>query len=167
VPAVRGQGEEPMTARKTPTLKEKLAAFVLTMKIEEDGKLVPLVTREEAKQMTTDQILSLVQADHDPVPVAIAVPLGWTPEQYNHPTNLTMRAIIGHRIKTATKDVPQIAKSNRLSAQHQDFQRRMLRRTGQAEGEEEKPKRKALINGSRGTPFRKKINGQVVRRSGE
>jgi hypothetical protein len=153
--------------RKDPNATEKLAALVMTLKVEVNGELVPLVTREEAKKMTADQVASLIHIDHDPIPFAIARDLGMTPEEYNHPTNLTPRPIIEHRIKTVTKDVPQIAKSNRLSAAHEEFQRRMLRRIGQAEGEEEKPKRKALINGSRGTPFRKKINGQVVRRSGE
>lgn len=149
--------------RKDPTLKEQLAAMILTLQIEEDGKLVPLVTRDEAKQMTTEQILSLVQADHDPVPIAIAVPLGWTPEQYNHPTNITMRAIIGHRIKTATKDVPAIAKSNRISAEHQDFRRRILAKvTG--EEVEEAPRRKSTFACSRQSRFKKKINGRVERR---
>lgn len=149
--------------RKDPTLKEQLAAMVLTLQVEEDGKLVPLVTREEAKQMTTDQILSLVQADHDPVPIAIAVPLGWTPDEYNHPTNITMRAIIGHRIKTATHDVPTIAKGNRISAAHEDFKRRLLAKvTGDAP--EEAPKRKATLPGSRSTPWKRKMNGRVERR---
>jgi hypothetical protein len=154
-----------MSKRDHISLTTKLAAVLLEMKVaDENGNLVPLIDRETAKNMTADQIVSLFHADHFPIPFATARDLGMTPEQYNHPTNITMRPLMEHRIKTATKDVPQIAKSNRLSAQHQDFQRRMLRRAGQAEGEEEKPKRKALIAGSRGTPFRKKINGQVVRR---
>lgn len=149
--------------RKDPTLKEQLAAMILTIQIEEDGKLVPLVTREEAKQMTTDQILSLVQADHDPVAVAIAIPLGWTPKEYNHPTNITMRAIMGHRRKSAKIDVPAIAKGKRISATHENFRRRVLAKvTGDAP--EEAPKRKALIPGSKGTGLRKKINGRVERR---
>lgn len=149
--------------RKEPTLKEQLAAMILTIQIEEDGKLVPLVTRDEAKQMTTDQILSLVVTDHDPVPIAVAVPLGWTPKEYNHPTNLTIRAIINHRIKTAKIDVPAIAKGNRISADHQDFRRRVLAKVTGDEVEEA-PKRKALIPGSKGTSFKKKINGRVERR---
>jgi len=152
-----------MTARKPPTLKEKLAAFVLTMKVEDNGQLVPLVSREEAKNMTTDQLLSLIHIDHDPIPVATAVALGMTAEEYNHPTNLTPLPILTHRTKTATQDVPTIAKGNRISASHEDFKRRLLAKvTGDAP--EEKPKRKALIPGSRGTSFKRKINGRIERR---
>lgn len=152
-----------MTARKTPTLKEKLAAFVLTMKVEHEGQLVPLVTRDEAKNMTTEQLLSLLNWDHDPVPVATAVALGMTPEEYNHPTNLTPLPIITHRTKTATQDVPTIAKGNRISAAHEDFKRRLL---AKATGDEveEAPKRKATLPGSRSTPWKKKVNGRVERR---
>jgi len=137
--------------RKDPTLKEKLAAFVLTMKVDDGGVLVPLVTREEAKNMTTDQLLSLIHIDHDPIPVATAVALGMTADEYNHPTNLTPLPIMEHRIKTATKDVPTIAKGNRISAAHEDFKRRLLAKvTG--DKAEEAPKRKR-------TSFRKKPDG--------
>lgn len=149
--------------RKAPTLKEKLAAFVLTMKVEENGVLVPLVTRDQAKNMTADQLISLIQIDHAPIPVATAVALGMTPDEYNHPTNLTPLPIMEHRIKTATKDVPTIAKGNRISAAHEDFKRRLL---AKVTGDEvaETPKRKATLPGSRSTPWRKKINGRVERR---
>lgn len=141
--------------RKQPTLREKLAALALTIKVEDDGQLVPLVTRDEAKQMTADQILSLLQWDHDPVPVA----LGGT----NHPTNLVARPILEHRIKTAKKDVPAIAKTERISKSHQEFQRKLLAKTGQAEAPEAK-RFKAVLPGSRASRFKKKINGQVVPR---
>jgi len=152
-----------MTARKTPTLKEKLAAFVLTMKVEDNGQLVPLVTRDEAKNMTTEQLLSLLNWDHDPIPVATAVALGMTAEEYNHPTNLTPLPILTHRTKTATRDVPTIAKGNRISAAHEDFRRRLM---AKATGEEVEaaPKRKAVIPGSKQSGFRKKLNGRVERR---
>ena len=155
-----------MTARKPPTLKEKLAAFVLTMKVEENGQLVPLVTRDEAKNMTTEHLLSLLQWDHSPVPVATAVALGMTADEYNHPTNLTPMPIVAHRIKTAKTDVPTIAKGNRISAAHEDFQRRLLRKVGATEGADETPKRKtkAVIQGSRNSPWKRKINGRVERR---
>lgn len=152
-----------MTARKTPTLKEKLAAFVLTMKVEENGQLVPLVSRDQAKQMTTDQLLSLLNWDHAPIPVATAVALGMTPDEYNHPTNLTPLPIMEHRIKTATKDVPTIAKGNRISAAHEDFKRRILAKVTGDETEEA-PKRKATFPTSRGSQWKKKLNGRVERR---
>lgn len=141
--------------RKRPTSDEKVAALVLTMMVEEDGKLVPFLDREMAKQMTAAQIASLVEWDHYPVPVALGGD--------NHPTNLVARPILEHRTKTAKIDVPAIAKTARISAAHEDFKRRVLAKvTGEETGEA--PKRKALIPGSRGTGFRKKINGRVERR---
>lgn len=149
--------------RKDPNSTEKLAALVMTLKVEVNGELVPLVTREEAKKMTADQVASLIHLDHDPIPFAIARDLGMTPEEYNHPTNLTPRPIMEHRIKTATRDVPTIAKGNRISAAHEDFKRRVLAKvTGEAT--EEAPKRKATFPGSRQSQFKKKINGRVERR---
>lgn len=146
-----------MSKRDHISLTTKLAAVLLEMKVaDEAGNLVPLIDREMAKQMTADQIVSLWQWDHHPVPKA----LGGS----DHPTNLTPRPIIEHRIKTAKVDVPTIAKSNRLSAQHQEFQRKMLARTGQAEAAEEAPRRKAVIAGSKASGFKKKLNGRVERR---
>lgn len=150
--------------RKDPTLKEKLAAFVLTMKVEENGVLVPLVTRDQAKNMTTDNLLSLLNWDHSPIPVATAVALGMTPDEYNHPTNLTPLPIMEHRTKTAQIDVPAIAKSNRISAAHQEFQRKMLARAGQEEAAEKAPTRKTVIPGSKASGWKRKLNGRVERR---
>ena len=91
---------------------------------------------------------------------------GMTPAEYNHPTNLTPRPIMEHRIKTATRDVPTITKGNRISAAHEDFKRRVLAKvTGDTA--EEAPKRKATFPGSRQSQFKKKINGRVERRGHE
>lgn len=145
-----------MTKRDHISLTTKLAAVLLEMKVaDENGQLVPLIDREMAKNMTAAQVISLWQFDHYPVPKA----LGGS----DHPTNLVARPIMEHRTKTAKIDVPAIAKSARISASHEDFKRRLLAKATGAETEEA-PKRKALIAGSRGTPFRKKINGRVERR---
>lgn len=103
--------------RKDPNLSEKLAALVIH---------VFEIDREHAKQMTTAQLLSLVQFDHDPVQVEVAQAIGWTPAQYNHPTNLRARLILDHRHKTATEDIPIIRKTDRISEAHAAFQRRIL-----------------------------------------
>lgn len=103
--------------RKDPNLSEKLAALVIH---------VFEIDRDHAKQMTTEQILSLAQFDHDPVAVEVAQAIGWTPAQYNHPTNLRARLILEHRHKTATKDIPEIRKTDRISEAHAAFRRRML-----------------------------------------
>ena len=146
-----------MSKRDHIGLKTKLAAVLLEMKRpDENGNLVPWIDRETAKEMTPEMIIALFHFDHFPVPKA----LGGT----DHPTNLTPRPIMEHREKTAKIDVPTIAKTNRISAAHEDFRRNMLRRVGQEESPDEAPKRKALIPGSKGTGFRKKINGRVERR---
>lgn len=80
--------------------------------------------------MSTEQILSLKQADHDPVPASVAIALEWTPEQYNHPTNLTIRLVPDHLQKTRKKDIPAIAKSDRVTSAQQEFQKRILAKAG-------------------------------------
>lgn len=90
------------------------------------------IPREHVVAMTVDQILSLAVGDHDPVPVAIAVDLGWTPEQYNHPSNLTIRLRADHRMKTATVDVPAIAKSRRISETEIAFRARLSAKAGKS-----------------------------------
>ncbi len=138
-------------------LKTKLAAALRTMLVEEDGKLVPFVDYETAKQMTEDQVLSLFDFDHDPTPVAF----GGTDEHHN----LVPKPILAHRIKTAKFDVPRIRKAGRLSERQQEFRRRMLAKAGQADDTPRKALYRARpIDGSRRSRWKKKINGEVVER---
>jgi hypothetical protein len=145
-----------MSKRDHISLTTKLAAVLLEMKRpDESGNLVPWIDREAAKEMTPEMIISLFHFDHHPIPKAF----GGT----DHPTNLTPRPIMEHRIKTAKIDVPQIAKTARISAAHQAFQRKLLaRQTG--EEAEEAPRRKPIFPGSRQSKYKKKINGRVERR---
>lgn len=145
-----------MSKRDHISLTTKLAAVLLEMKVaDENGNLVPLIDRETAKNLTAAQVISLWQFDHYPVPKA----LGGS----DHPTNLVARPIMEHRIKTAKIDVPAIAKTARISAAHEDFKRRILAKvTGDTA--EEAPKRKATFPTSRGSQFKKKLNGRVERR---
>ena len=83
--------------RKKPTLREKLAATLLCM-VRHDGfhdggqaRYVPVIPFEEAKQLTTDQILARFEFDH-----GIYVTWGGG----NHPANLTPRLVRKHRTKT-------------------------------------------------------------------
>lgn len=121
--------------RKDPTLRQIAAAAVAQ---------ILDIPREHLKEMTTEQVLSLVHIDHDPVPVAVAVSIGWTPEQYNHPSNLSIRAILDHREKTAKRDIPAIAKSDRVEEAHAAFRQKVLAKT---DGSVEQPaeKRRAKI----------------------
>ena len=131
--------------RKPPSQRQILASMIVEhIKVFDasSGELVPLISRDEARAMTADQIISLINVDHAPVPIATAVPLGWGPERYNHPTNLEVKPIRDHREKTAKVDVPAIAKSDRITAEQADFRRNMLRRSGMAEGNEAPPPKK-------------------------
>lgn len=103
--------------RRPPTLKEKLACMIM---------LYLQMPYEHAKTMSVADTLGLVDWDHDHIPVAIAIANGETPGQYNHPSRLKPRFSEDHAVKTATVDIPQIAKADRLSDAHKAFQARIL-----------------------------------------
>lgn len=103
-----------MTKRGHINLTTKLAAALLTMKRpDENGVLVPFISHEHAKLMSDEQIISLFNFDHCVVPKAHDGP--------DEAWNLEPLPIMEHRVKTATKDIPQIAKTKRLSAAHAEF----------------------------------------------
>jgi hypothetical protein len=126
--------------------KTKLASALRTMLVEEDGKLVPFIDYETAKQMTEDQVISLFHFDHDPKPKAF----GGSDEHHN----LVPRPILAHRIKTAKVDRPRIAKADRLSSKQEEFRRVLLAKAGQGDAQPQ-PWR---------SRFKKKINGRAVLR---
>ncbi|MDC7784827.1 hypothetical protein PQJ75_00980 [Rhodoplanes sp. TEM] len=110
-----------MATRKHISLKTKLAAALLTLRrVDENGVLVPIIPHEHAKLMSAEQIISLFQWDHYPIPHALGGP--------DEPWNLQPELIRPHRVKTATQDVPTIAKTKRLSAEQEEFRRRVLER---------------------------------------
>lgn len=90
-----------MTGR-APNMTEKLAATLLAW-LEALGAPIP---REHAQAMSAAQIVSLFEFDHWPIRRID----GGT----NHPDNLMPRFIAAHGVKTATIDVPQIAKRKRI-----------------------------------------------------
>lgn len=141
--------------RKDPTLKERLACFVLTMRVEEDGKLVPLIDPEHAKSMSVGEILSHVEFDHDKF-------VAWGGS--NHPSNLTPRPVLEHRVKTSTVDIPKIAKAKRISAKEEAFRRRMLAKVGKAEAPPPERRKGRPMPGSKASPFKHRMNGEWVRR---
>jgi len=90
--------------RRRPTLRERLAATLLTLVRENEfGQLVPVISFEEAKGMTADQILARYEFDH-------AVYVTWGGG--NHPVNLTPRAVADHRAKTR-RDLKEIGRVRR------------------------------------------------------
>lgn len=135
-----------MVARTNPNLTDKLAAMIV---------LHLAIPRDVAKGMSNKDIVSLLDWDHDPVPVAIAISLGWTPEEYNHATNLTGRLPEDHGIKTAKSDVPAIAKADRISEAHVEFQRRVLAKSGQGD-DRPKPRSKWKSRPMRSRGFQKR-----------
>lgn len=118
-----------MTTRRDPNLTDKLCCMIL---------LHYGVPHDVAKSMHRSDILRLVEWDHYPVPVTTALDLGWLPDSYNHPSNLQPMLAQDHGIKTATKDIPQIAKNKRVSDAHAEHRRRMLTKVGD-EREAEQP----------------------------
>lgn len=89
-------------------LKTKLAAAI--------GAL--FFTYEERTKLSEDQILSLVQWDHNPIPHGH--------DGADSHENLVPDLIVPHRIKTATKDVPMMAKVKRISKAEAEFRQRIL-----------------------------------------
>ncbi len=108
-----------MAKRGHISLKTKLVAALCQMMHEVDGKLELILTHDEAKALSEDQILSLFNFDHDPIPHAE----GGEDAHYN----LTPKLIPGHRKKTATVDVPGIAKRKRVAKAEAEFRARMLK----------------------------------------
>lgn len=99
---------------------------------------------EHAKAMSAEQILSLVQWQHI-VPHA----LDGSDEHWN----LEPLLIGAHREITAKVDIPRIAKTKRVSKEHEDFVRRMLT------PREERPEKKSKW-GSRPFPKRRPKRGE-------
>jgi hypothetical protein len=82
----------------------------------DDG--TPLIEWEHAKLMSAEQIVSLFQFDHYPIRHEAGGP--------TEPWNLQPRLIMAHRVKTATIDVPEIAKIKRVTKAQEEFRARLL-----------------------------------------
>lgn len=105
--------------RSHVSLKTKLAAALLQMRrATPDGRWELIIPHDQAKRMTADQIIALFHFDHHPIPHSHGGP--------DEPWNLDPVIVAEHREKTAKRDVPQIAKTKRLTREHEEFQRRML-----------------------------------------
>lgn len=123
-----------MSARRAINLTTKLAAALCQMmRPTQNGGLERIIPHEEAKKMTADEIVSLFEFDHDPIPKACGGP--------DDPWNLTPRIKQEHREKTAKVDIPQIAKSKRLEKDTEAFRRRLLAKSGQGEEQPKKASR--------------------------
>lgn len=131
-----------MTKRAHIPDRTKLAAVLLQMlRPDETGKLAPIIPYEHAKLMSADQIISLFQFDHYPIPKAHDGP--------DEPWNLQPLPIMEHRKKTAEIDVPAIRKADRISDPHEEFVRNTL---GKPCGQKRKPSGKIKSRGFQPSP---------------
>jgi len=139
-------------------LKTRLAAALCQMlRPDNTGRLVPVIDHESSKAMTEDQVLSIFHFDHYPIPKHRDGPdAHW---------NLTPRPILEHRHKTATVDTPASAKDARIEAAQAEFRRKMLAKVGQEGAASEQRKPGKPIPGSKRSPWKKKLDGTVERRS--
>lgn len=97
----------------------KLASALLTIvRPDEAGKMVPVISYEEAQRLTAEQVISRFRFDHYPIPHAQDGP--------DHHSNLVPRPTGEHEERTAKIDIPQIAKTKRLTKEQEAFRARML-----------------------------------------
>lgn len=94
--------------RKKPTLKAMLAATL---------RELFQIPHMHAKGMTAEHVISLVQFHHIEYHATDGSDEHW---------NLDPMLIAPHRKRTAEIDVPQIAKTKRITAKQEEFRRTML-----------------------------------------
>jgi hypothetical protein len=100
-------------------LKEQLAAALRDMMVPDgDGGWERAIPWEHARDMTSDQVLSLFRRDHYPIRYEMGGP--------NVHWNCQWLFKGDHDRKTAKKDQPEIAKSKRITAAQKAFQSALL-----------------------------------------
>lgn len=108
-----------MSTRSYISLKTKLAAALLTMmRPDESGALVRIISHEEAKTLTADQIIARFHFDH--------YPIRKTDGGVDEPWNLEPRPIAEHDKKTREVDIPQIAKQKRIRGETRNVPRQKI-----------------------------------------
>lgn len=140
----------------------KIASALLAAVHEVDGKLVPIIPREIAANLTAGEIISMIDWGHI-VPHAIG--------GSDHPANLEPILRSEHKAQTAKIDIPQIAKTKRIERDQQAFRSRLLAKSGLADtvaNPEASRKSKSLrsrpLPGTKASGVKKKFNGTVERR---
>lgn len=142
--------------RRKPTLSEQLASMLLTISREEDGQLVPVISREAAKGMTPKQIIAHFECHHIHL---------WALGGSNHPTNLQFLPTAEHRERSRKIDTPAAAKTKRLRKQTAEHLKVMAEKAGLAEPKERKPaKRSRRMPCGRDSEYKRKFNGKLERR---
>lgn len=95
-------------SRRHISLEQKLAAAI---------RELFQIPHEHAKLMTADQMLSLVEWHHIEYHATEGSDEHW---------NLDPMTIKGHKARTAKIDLPQIAKTKRITKAHEEFRRTIL-----------------------------------------
>jgi hypothetical protein len=142
-----------MTRHRPPTYPEKLASVLLMLRIGDEW-LIPEPVRSTG---TAKQILSCTQWDHYPIRRCD----GGT----NDPRNLRPLSVAAHAQKTATVDIPAIAKGKRIRRSVAETRAIILAKVGQlADAEVERRKSRKPLPCGRASGWKKPINGNAVRR---
>lgn len=125
-----------MTKRAHIGLKTKLAAALChTLRPDEHGHLVRVISHDEAKILSEDQIIARFEFHHHPIPKAHDGPdVHW---------NLPPLPKAEHREITAKIDIPMIAKGKRIQRKNGEHLQRMAAKSrGEAKPASRWPKRK-------------------------
>lgn len=140
--------------RRAPTRDERQAAAYLMIM---DGTGKPIVSREEAKGMTPREIVEAFERRvdwHHGIEHAIGGSM--------HPTNLEPLSPEDHKVIPSTA---RVAKAKRISRDHEEFRKRILAKSGQAEAPPRKTKKGYRpMAGTKASGMKKTMLGKVVRR---
>lgn len=99
-------------------LKTKLASALCQMlRPNEDGKFERIVSYEDSKKLSEDQILSLFHWHHNILHAHNGLDSHW---------NIEPVPILEHRRDTAKRDIPAVAKVRRLTPKQEEFRRKVL-----------------------------------------
>lgn len=111
------------------------------------------------KAMSEDKIIALGNLHHHPYPKAQGGPdVHWNLEWMLEPD---------HKIETAKKTIPTIAKTKRITKANEEFRRRILAKTAGEDPPPAKFKRKwpsRPVPGSKNSPWKKHADGRVSKR---
>lgn len=119
--------------RKSIGLRTKLAATLCALT---DARGERIISHDHARQLSEEQVLSLFQFDHYPIPHE-----GGGPDAH---WNLDPRLIADHRIKSATIDTPRAAKIKRIAKAIQAHSAAMLHK---ATGAPPAPEKRSRLQG--------------------
>lgn len=128
--------------RRTFNTTEREAILHLRV-LELEGRAVPL---DVQKTLSAKQINAWFDADHFPIRyIDGGTTAPWNGQMLiNRKGAAFLKQINEHGIKTATKDIPEIAKADRVTEANEEFRRKMLSKVGLADPEPKasKPKRR-------------------------